>query len=97
MTIIITQNLKEIKMKVKFTKASQTGHQVTLRVKQIPAHRELFFKKGKRFIVTIEGAETVFTVNREDQTMVTKAFPRYCKLPSVGRPVSYNATLIEEV
>jgi len=85
-------------MKVKFTKASQRDKElVTLRVKQLPSQDGLFFRKGMRFIVTIEGVETIFSVNRDNLSMTTKAFPRRCRLPSVGKPVFYNCTEVEVV
>jgi hypothetical protein len=84
-------------MKVKFNKASHTdGTLVTLNLAQFDGDetfnlfREQLLKNDQVY-VTVEGQDVVFYVNRvrngKAVTAVTHCFPRFLRLPQIGRPV----------
>ena len=89
-------------MKMKFTKASKNdGTLVTVSLGQFGPTRDesldLYFhgfdlKKGEELVITIEGVPTIFKINRKGRTAATYCFPRFLKLPSVGRPVFADVT-----
>lgn len=86
-------------MKTQFNKVSRTdGTLVTLNLAQLDKfniHRELCTINTSIF-VTIDGHEVTFRVNRvrngKALTATTHCFPRYLRLPQVGRPVYAEVT-----
>mgnify|MGYP001609989284 CR=1 FL=1 len=90
-------------MKTKFTKASRTdGTLVTVNLAQFDGEGENEHLDRKCLVVgspvfmTVDGHEVTFRVNRMRNgvaaTAVTHCFPRYLRLPQVGRPVSADVT-----
>jgi hypothetical protein len=89
-------------MKVKFTKASKNDKTlVTVSLVQFKNTELDFvpgtFEKGEEIILVIEGVPTLFYVNRLSKkgratTAATHCFPRFLRLPSIGRPVFFNVT-----
>lgn len=85
-------------MKIKFTKASQKDKTlVTVQLSQFDDTDLDFvpgtFSKGEELILVIEGQPTIFRVNRVKTngkgniTAASHTFPRFLRLPSVGKPV----------
>jgi len=88
-------------MKVKFTKASKNdGTLVTLSLAQFENNNEGCVVHwlpresmivGDTVCVVLDGNQVSFTVNRvrdgKAVTATTHCFPRYMRLPQVGRPV----------
>ncbi len=90
-------------MKTKFTKASRNdGTLVTLNLAQfenaedVDALSREWLVVGSKVFVTIDGHEVTFEVNRVRDgravTATTHCFPRYLRLPQVGRPVYAEVT-----
>jgi hypothetical protein len=90
-------------MKIKFTKASQKDKTlVTVQLSQFEGTELDFvpntFSKGEECILVIEGQPTIFRINRVKTngkgsiTAASHTFPRFLRLPSVGRPVFANVT-----
>ena len=82
-------------MKTKFNKASRTdGTLVTLNLAQFDGEFNIGRENltvNSQVIADIEGHEVTFYVNRvrngKAVTAVTHCFPRFLRLPQVGRPV----------
>ncbi len=83
-------------MKIKFTKASRNdGTLVTVNLAQFDGEGFSFEREwkyvGRTVYMTIDGHEVTFQVNRvrngKAVTATTHCFPRYLRLPQVGRPV----------
>ena len=80
-------------MKTKFNKASQTdGTLVTLNLAQLDDEFDrTLLVVGSQVFVNIAGHEVVFYVNRVRKgkavTAVTHCFPRFMRLPQIGRPI----------
>ena len=89
-------------MKVKFTKASKNDKTlVTVSLAQFENSELDFvpgtFNKGEEIVLVVEGVPTLFYVNRLSKkgraiTAATHCFPRFLRLPSVGKPVFSNVT-----
>jgi hypothetical protein len=87
-------------MKTQFNKASRTdGTLVTLNLAQLDEEFDIGRKYlfiGDIVFVTIDGNEIQFKVNRVRDgraiTATTYCFPRYLRLPQVGRPVFAEVT-----
>jgi hypothetical protein len=87
-------------MKTQFNKASRTdGTLVTLNLAQFEKEFN-FCREGynteSHVFVNIDGHEVTFRVNRVRNgkaiTAVTHCFPRYLRLPQIGRPVYADVT-----
>ena len=85
-------------MKIKFTKSSKNDKTlVTVQLAQLG----LFFSDGlchgTLIVLTVDGEPTVFRVNRavgdKGITAATHTFPRFLKLPRVGKPVYADVSL----
>jgi hypothetical protein len=82
-------------MKTQFNKASRTdGTLVTLNLAQFDGEFDFYrqdLTTNSQVFVNIDGQEVVFYVNRVRNgkaiTAVTHCFPRFMRLPQVGRPV----------
>lgn len=83
-------------MKIKFTKASKTDKTlVTLNLAQFDGTEYDFVRGAMNYgdvvTVSIEGQEVVFYINRfrngKASTAVSHCYPRFLRLPQVGRPV----------
>lgn len=82
-------------MKTKFNKASRTdGTLVTLNLAQLDEEFDInrsSLTTNSQVFVNIAGHEVVFYVNRVRDgravTAVTHCFPRFLRLPQIGRPV----------
>ncbi len=81
----------------KFTcKSENDKHLVTISVpewegKRVSAKRKkLLYRKGMSYTCTVNGLLTVFTVNRDGESLSTRAFPRGLEMPTVGNPVFYE-------
>lgn len=90
-------------MKTKFTKASRTdGTLVTVNLVQFDGSggleclRRDWLTHGSTLQLIIDGQEVIFRVNRVRNglaaTATTHCFPRYLRLPQIGRPVSAEVT-----
>lgn len=87
-------------MKTQFTKASKNDKTlVTVNLSQFD--NEFYIERqylvvGSVVIMTIDGQEVTFVVNRvrngKAVTATTHCFPRYLRLPQVGRPVFAEVT-----
>ena len=84
-------------MRTKFTKASRKDKTlVTVSLAQLENEENFTLFRSEvfinsRLIIDIDGHEVVFYVNRVRDglatTAVTHCFPRFMRLPQVGRPV----------
>jgi len=87
-------------MKTQFNKASRTdGTLVTLNLAQLEEEFGIVrahLRVNSPVFVNIDGHEVVFYVNRvrngKAVTAVTHCFPRFMRLPQVGRPVRAEVT-----
>lgn len=85
-------------MKVKFTSQSKNdGTYVTINLAQLDnLISRSGYLPGDKIIVTIEGEDTVFKINRlrkyVARTAATHCFPRFLRLPKVGQPVFAEVT-----
>lgn len=90
-------------MNTQFNKASRTdGTLVTVNLSQFDGEGEnehldrRFLSVGSPVFITVDGNEVTFRVNRMRNgvaaTAVTHCFPRYLRLPQVGRPVHATVT-----
>ena len=86
-------------MRTKFTKASQKDK--TLVTVNLAQFHELVmgwdsYSIGDTVVLRIDGEETIFRVNRirndKAVTAVTHCFPRFLRLPQIGRPVYAQVT-----
>ena len=85
-------------MKTKFTKASRNDKTlVTVQLAQFDNTELEVVRyatyKGEEIVLVVEGVPVVFTVNRANKygdalTATTHTFPRFLRLPQIGRPVT---------
>jgi len=85
---------------VKFTKASRNdGDLVTVRVSQLNKFKRVrSFDKGDRIIlIHSNNVESIWTVNRDGETLASRNLPRRFLSPTVGNPVFINVKDIRKV
>ena len=82
---------------LKFVSAStnEDGKRVTLSVNELCKNFHIAksgFTKGKKFILTIDGTESFWYVNRNLATLTTKGFPAQLDKPETGAPEFYSVS-----
>ena len=77
--------------KARFTRSSPGDRDlVTIRISQLSPYTGNYYSKGTRVILNVDGIDTLFTVNRANETLSTRSFPRRFRLPRVGKPVYHS-------
>jgi len=74
---------------------NENGKRVTL---SVPALCTAFnldrstFVQGRKFILTVEGVESFWYVNRDQRTLTTKGFPAKLDRPRIGNNKTYGVS-----